>query len=178
MSISSQKALAELRVGKVYGNVTVIKRIGTNAQRGAVYLCVCFCGAYTEKSSRALNNPKVCCGCTVKSRQSNSHIVHGHSKRSGTTQAYRAWQSIFARCNRISSKSYKYYGAKGIQVSPAWETFEAFFADMGNPPGESYELDRINPNGNYEVGNCRWITKQENIARVVHNRNKLGMFTI
>jgi hypothetical protein len=176
MSISSQKALAELRVGKVYGKLTVLKRIGTNIHRRPIYLCKCSCGDFTEKPSNALTNPNVCCGCTVKLRQSNSHIIHGQSKRTGNTKAYRAWQAIYARCTQVNSKSYKYYGAKGIKVDSSWDKFEAFYKDMGDPPDSHYELDRIDPNKNYEVSNCRWITKRENILRVVHKRNPLGVF--
>jgi len=67
---------------------------------------------------------------------------------------------MLARCRNPNVKSYRYYGAKGVAVCERWLSFQAFFADMGErPAGRS--LDRINPNGNYEPGNCRWSTYAE-----------------
>jgi hypothetical protein len=64
------------------------------------------------------------------------------------------------RCTDPDSVSYKWYGARGISVCPEWSDFERFIADMGpSPPG--YSIDRINNDGNYEPGNCRWATPHE-----------------
>ena len=55
------------------------------------------------------------------------------------------------------------YGGRGIQIYPNWvcdKGFETFLADMGERP-EGCTLDRINTNGNYEPGNCRWATKSQ-----------------
>lgn len=61
-----------------------------------------------------------------------------------------------ARCSDPSHISYRYYGAKGVQVCQSWiDSFQAFMEDVGpRPPGTS--LDRIDPEGNYEPGNVRW----------------------
>ena len=61
---------------------------------------------------------------------------------------------------RPNNKCYRYYGALGITPCTRWLTFENYYADTGDaPPGKS--LDRIDVNGNYEPGNCRWATVSE-----------------
>lgn len=86
--------------------------------------------------------------------------IHGMTN----TATFRIWQSIIARCERPSSISYQYYGAKGVSMCEKWRSsFEAFLADMGERP-EGMSIDRMDSAGNYEPGNCRWatITEQNN----------------
>ena len=59
------------------------------------------------------------------------------------------------RCRNPSSQSYPEYGGRGIAVCAEWYQFEAFHRDMGDKP-DNMSLDRINNDGNYEPGNCRW----------------------
>lgn len=64
------------------------------------------------------------------------------------------------RCYNPNCNSYHRYGGRGIKVFPAWHDYAVFLADMGvRPPGTS--LDRIDTNGDYEPGNCKWSTLKE-----------------
>lgn len=65
-----------------------------------------------------------------------------------------------ARCDNPKTANYESYGGLDITYPPDWAKYENFFADMGEcPPG--YVLDRIDGNGHYELGNCRWVTKAD-----------------
>lgn len=64
------------------------------------------------------------------------------------------------RCNNPNAKAFKDYGARGIRVCDAWSSFDAFYADMGPRPSDLHSIDRIDVDGNYEPGNCRWADQK------------------
>lgn len=80
---------------------------------------------------------------------------------------YRIWQSMKTRCLNPNTAYYRYYGGRGISVCERWMSYRLFLMDMGERP-EGMSLDRIDTNGNYEPGNCRWATSKE---QSVNKRN-------
>lgn len=91
-----------------------------------------------------------------------SGAVMCRQRRGGAEQrTYQSWRGMLNRCQRASDASWEYYGGRGIRVCDRWaESFAAFVEDMGLRP-ENRTLDRIDPNGHYEIGNCRWATAGE-----------------
>ena len=99
-------------------------------------------------------------------------LKHGNARRSSRTPEYRAWDAMIHRCERPSEKRYHRYGGRGIKVCERWRvSFEAFLEDMGPRPSTKHSIDRRNPNGNYEPGNCRWATAGE--QQINRSNNKL-----
>lgn len=142
--------------GRRFGKLLAKERVYRN-KRHTEFRCVCDCGSETVVESYTLQKGlSQSCGCTrseVKPR-----LKHGMSK----TKEHRTWCKIKDRCCNTRDKKYADYGARGIRVCDAWiNDFEQFFRDVGPAPSPSYSIDRINNDGNYEPGNCRWATHVE-----------------
>ncbi len=91
--------------------------------------------------------------------------MHGMT---GTKEWY-SWISMKQRCYNSNDRGYKNYGGRGIRVCERWTDermgFLNFLSDLGKCP-EGLMLERINNDGDYEPGNCKWATRTE------QNRNK------
>jgi hypothetical protein len=82
---------------------------------------------------------------------------------------YKCWFNMKQRCNDKKHGDYKNYGGRGITYDPRWEQFECFYLDMGEKP-VFLSLDRVNNDGNYNKGNCRWASPHTQMNNTRKNR--------
>jgi hypothetical protein len=93
-------------------------------------------------------------------------------RKNGNTRKpeYTTWVNINQRCTNPNIRSYRWYGARGISVSPSWaNSFQKFLADIGPRPSPKHSINRLNSNGNYEKSNCVWSDKAEQVANLRSN---------
>jgi len=94
---------------------------------------------------------------------SKHNYRHGHTPAGKEiSPTYSSWASLKRRCLDKNNRSYKDYGAKGVEVCERWLTFVNFLSDMGVRPGSEYVISRKEDTGNYEPGNCEWKLKFDN----------------
>jgi hypothetical protein len=142
--------LTNKRAGKLIAQWSV----GKNIHRRIMWLCLCDCGKMPIISSGNFGRQSNSCGC---SHIGQNHPQHGHSSGGNVSRTYQSWSRMWQRCTNSKLECWKNYGGRGIKVSKRWKNFKHFLTDMGERPiGTS--IDRINNDGNYERGNCRWAT--------------------
>lgn len=125
------------------------------------------------------------CECGKKVEALTQHVRHGYSKSCGCIRAtnnlrhgfckslkdkfYKKWAQLKNRCLNKNGRDWKNYGGRGIAVCPRWMNFKNFRDDMHaaylahvKEFGENETMiDRRDNNGNYEPGNCRFVTRVE-----------------
>lgn len=143
-----------VRLGDRFGMWTVIE--------GGRGYCLCRCDCGTTKKVRVSHliyaESQKCKGCVRR--------THGATVGHKPTSEYAIWASMIARCHNKSNDAYERYGGRGISVCDRWRnSFALFLEDMGPRPADK-QIERVNNDGNYEPGNCRWATSKE------QNRNR------
>jgi hypothetical protein len=144
-------------VGQKYGRLTVIEMAGHNKHKQRQWRCVCDCGTSVEKSGSDIRSGNtLSCGCLHKELLSAASKTHGMSKM----PIWSIHRAMMDRCYLTTSHAYNCYGGRGITVCERWQTFENFFADMGNKP-TGMSLEREDNNGGYNPENVQWATAKD-----------------
>lgn len=161
--------------GDKFGRLTLLSQAVSGIGNRTRWLCRCECGMEKIiRQSTLRNGATRSCGCLSAEMTRRRSVIHGHSQR---TPEYNVWSSMIQRCENENSEYYEYYGGRGIAVCSSWHTFVNFLsylkATIGLRPSSDHSIDRINNDGNYEPGNVRWSTIQEqNINRRSWIKNK------
>lgn len=153
-------------IGCVFGRLTVLSYAGDGK-----WNCACECGGQPAiKRSNLVTGNSTSCGC--KRRETTSRLLTTHGKRH--VVEYKTWLRMKQRCLNPNNPDFTYYGGRGITVCDRWKhSFEHFLSDVGGRPSPLHSIDRVDNNGNYEPGNCRWAThtqQMNNTRRNLKNR--------
>jgi len=108
----------------------------------------------------------------IVAASNRARVKHGDNCDEQRTTEYRTWAGMKQRCLNPSNRKYRYYGGRGISICPRWQSYENFLLDMGRKPSADLTLDRIDNDGNYEPGNCRWATIAQQAQNQRHRRRR------
>lgn len=141
--------------GQRFGSLLVTERLYVSSGQ-RIYRCLCDCGQEHHARSGNLQAGRTsrCSACRYK---------HNGASRNGekTSRLYYIWDSMRRRCQKPDDPAYPNYGGRGISFCDEWNDFGAFHEwAVANGYEPHLTLDRIDNDGNYEPGNCRWTTEK------------------
>lgn len=130
-----------------------------NGQRKAKWNCLCDCGNTTQVMVGHLQSGYTqSCGCYQREQTSKARRKWNFSR-----DTYTAYHNMLTRCYKEGHKSNENFRKYGIEVCSEWlgdEGILSFVEDMGEKP-EGLQLIRLDPMGDFNKENCRWVDKAE-----------------
>lgn len=158
----------KIKPGDHYFKLTVLERAGSQDGR-STWRLRCDCGNLVVRKAHNLRRDKSSCGCShpqhfQKGRESQT-LIHGGARRGEKrTPLYNVWQGMKRRCNNPNNKQYADYGGRGIKVCNEWKDDYPAFASWAREAGYEHglQIDRIDNDGPYAPGNCRFVTQSQN----------------
>jgi hypothetical protein len=167
--------------GQKFGYLTVLRYVGKSSTGQSLFECQCECGKIITchgcnlQKSNGREGSRSCGSPECLKKYKKYFTTHNLTN----TKEYWLWHDIMRRCYDKKAVHYKNYGGRGIVIYEDWkdvknfynylQTLDETYEQFGSRTGEKPTLDRINVNGNYEPGNLRWTTYQEQAQNKTSN---------
>lgn len=148
----------DVKPGDSYGRLVIVQEEASRDGRRH-FLCTCQCGVTKTIRLESLRSGAIqSCGCYNREISRKVNTKHGMYK----SRIYGIWTGMKGRCFNQSNTEYAHYGGRGITICPEWMSFPAFCRwAMQNGYSDDLTIERVDNNGNYEPGNCAWISEAE-----------------
>lgn len=168
--------MKRLQKGEKINGFTLVEELprgryedGTSCRKVRVTCPHCDNDFDTNYAYLTRKNPLTSCGCQRSKMRidylKTENKYHGQSSAGKRSPEYKSWFNMKARCYNPKNNRYQAYGGRGIRVCDRWlNSYINFFEDLGPRPTPDHSLDRIDVNGMYEPGNCKWSTFAEQMA--------------
>ncbi|MGH9931002.1 MAG: hypothetical protein ACREA9_17480 [Pyrinomonadaceae bacterium] len=168
----------EVKAGDQYGRLTVIREVEPLLRQNGWLRrrveCRCECGTTATTLLDSLRKGQTqSCGCLHRERAKGHPCTHGHARKNDPLRVlYRVWSGMIGRCETPSAGGYDRYGGRGIGVCDEWRRDPAAFIAWALLNGwqRGMHIDRINNDGNYCPGNCRFVPPKANARNKRSNR--------
>lgn len=152
--------------GQRFGRLRVLSIAGKNKHSQLLWRCKCDCGEECVSLGFVMRRgEKQSCGCLQREAIASVNRSHGMAG----TPIYAIHHAMMQRCYDKNSHAYDRYGARGINVCEKWQTFEGFYADMGDKP-DGMSLERKDNDGDYCPENVVWATAKQQANNTRGNR--------
>lgn len=156
--------------GLRFGRLIVRERDPLQTTR-SYWRCLCDCGDEASvRAARLKAGVTSSCGCLMREAAATLAYKHGHAVNDVETPEFKAWSALRQRCTNPNASGFEHYGGRGIRVSPDWDTFSAFLADMGERPSSEHSIERLDVNGDYGPNNCIWADRKTQARNQRNNR--------
>ena len=154
--------------GLKFGRLTVVCRVKSAKPKAIMWRCKCECGKECTVNGLYLREGGTrSCGCLAKDVVTARNYRHGMSH----SRLNNIWRDMIRRCDSPNRYAHEYYHDKGVTICDEWRhNFKSFYEwAIDNGYSDKLTIDRIDVNGNYEPGNCRWVTMKKQCNNKTNN---------